>query len=75
MKSIAAIQLDPKSNLTVDEIEIPDPVKKQVQVKLISSGICHSQLHHMHDAQLTRPLSLGHEAVGIVTKVLSLIHI
>ena len=69
MKSIAAIQLDPKSNLIVDEIEIPDPVKKQVQVKLISSGICHSQLHHMHDAQLTSPLSLGHEAVGIVTKV------
>ena len=69
MKSIAAIQLDPKSNLIVDEIDIPDPVKTQVQVKLISSGICHSQLHHMHDAKLTRPLSLGHEAVGVVTKV------
>ena len=58
-----------KVDFSEQAVMISKAIKKQVQVKLISSGICHSQLHHMHDPQLTRPLSLGHEAVGIVTKV------
>ena len=37
-------------------------------IKLISSGICHSQLHQMHDKNLPKPFLLGHEATGVVLK-------
>jgi len=69
MKALSAIQLEPQGNLIIDEIDLADPEGKQVQIKLISSGICHSQLHQMHDNSLPRPFLLGHEATGIVTKV------
>jgi len=55
--------------LIIDEIEIPDPSPDQVIVKLFSSGICHSQLHQIHQPELPRPLMLGHEGTGVVTHV------
>jgi len=45
MRSKAAIQLEFNQPLVVDELEFPDPGPDQVMVKLISSGVCHSQLH------------------------------
>ena len=68
MKSISAIQLHNKPELIIDEIDIADPVGNQVMIKLISSGICHSQLHQMHDNSLPKPFLLGHEATGVVIK-------
>tara|TARA_B100000941_G_scaffold286611_1_gene260483 strand:- start:10325 stop:11383 length:1059 start_codon:yes stop_codon:yes gene_type:complete len=68
IKSLSAIQLGNKPELVVDEIDIADPVGNQVMIKLISSGICHSQLHQMHDSNLPKPLLLGHEATGVVMK-------
>ena len=69
MKSVAAVDTGHGKPLEVDEIEIPDPRPDQVIVKLYSSGICHSQLHQMHNAANKRPMLLGHEATGIVTHV------
>ena len=69
MKSRAAIHTQHGKPLTVDEIDIPDPKDEQVVVKLFSSGVCHSQLHQMHNPTLARPLLLGHEGTGIVTHV------
>ena len=68
MKSISAIQLHNKPELIIDEIDIADPVGNQVMIKLVSSGICHSQLHQMHDNSLPKPFLLGHEATGVVIK-------
>ena len=45
MKTKAAVQIAPGDQLTVDELELPDPKADQVLVKLYSSGVCHSQLH------------------------------
>ena len=69
MKSRAAIQTSADGRLIVDELEIPDPEPDQVIVKLFSSGVCHSQLHQMHNPELPRPLVLGHEGTGVVTHV------
>ena len=66
MKTRAAIQLEHNGPLTVDEIELPDPDENQVIVKQFASGVCHSQLHQMHNPNLVRPLLLGHEATGVV---------
>ena len=51
--------------LNVEEISIPDPSPKQVVVKQYASGICHSQLHQMHNPR-RRPVLLGHESTGVV---------
>jgi Zn-dependent alcohol dehydrogenase len=69
VSTIAAIQTDPNGALLVEELELPDPRPDQVRVKLLSSGVCHSQLHQMHNADLARPLLLGHEGTGIVADV------
>ncbi|MBW1711201.1 MAG: zinc-binding dehydrogenase [Deltaproteobacteria bacterium] len=53
--------------LRVEEITLPDPGPDQVLVKLFSSGVCHSQLHQIHQPRKT-PVVLGHEATGVVLK-------
>ncbi|MYD43565.1 MAG: zinc-binding dehydrogenase [Gammaproteobacteria bacterium] len=51
--------------LNIEEIAIPDPGPTQVVVKQFASGICHSQLHQMHNPR-RGPTLLGHESTGIV---------
>ena len=69
MKTVAAIQTEIGGPLHIDELELPDPGPDQVTVKLYSSGVCHSQLHQMHNPALGRPLLLGHEGTGVVTAI------
>jgi len=69
MKSRAAIHVGHGKELVVDEINIPDPKDDQVVVKLYSSGVCHSQLHQMHNPETPTPSLLGHEGFGVVTQV------
>ena len=69
MRTRAALQTALEQRLIIDEIEIPDPQSNQVIVKLASSGVCHSQLHGMHDPQQPRPMVLGHEGAGTVNRV------
>src|SRR5512146_1606854 len=66
MKTRAAIQLELNGSLVVDEIELPEPDDSQIVVKQFASGICHSQLHQMHNPASVRPLLLGHESTGVV---------
>ena len=69
MKTIAAVQTENGGLLRLEELELPDPGPDQVTVKLFSSGVCHSQLHQMHNPSLGRPLLLGHEGTGVVTRL------
>jgi Zn-dependent alcohol dehydrogenase len=69
MKSRAAIQVEPGGALVVEEIDIPDPGPNQVTVRNFASGVCYSQVHQLRDPKLPRPMGLGHEGTGVVTKV------
>ena len=65
----AAIYLEPRKSLIVDEVEFADPAPDQVLVKLFASGICHSQLHTMQRPARPGqrlPALLGHESTGAV---------
>lgn len=69
MKVRAAILVEQRKPLVIDEIEIPPLRYGQVLVKLLSSGICGSQLGEIDgvkgpDAYL--PHLLGHEGCGEV---------
>lgn len=68
MKTVAAVQTETGGPLRLEEVELLDPASDQVTVKLFSSGVCHSQLHQMQNPSLGRPLLLGHEGTGIVTR-------
>lgn len=69
MKSLAAILVEQKKPLALEEIEIPKLTFGQVLVKVICSGICGSQLGEIdgvkgEDRYL--PHLLGHEGTGEV---------
>jgi Zn-dependent alcohol dehydrogenase len=66
VKTRVAIQPEHGKDMVVDEVELPDPDANQVIVKQFASGICHSQLHQLHNPALVRPLLLGHESTGVV---------
>jgi len=67
MKVKAALSLEVGKPLVIDQLEIGDPGPTHVIVKQFATGICHSQLHQIHNATLPRPLVLGHESTGVVT--------
>ena len=68
MKTRAAIKAQHGVPLLVEEIELEDPGDDEVLVKLFATGICHSQLHQLHDPLSPMPLLLGHEGTGVVLK-------
>ena len=58
--------------LVVGDNPIPEPGPGQALVKLIASGVCHTDLHAAHGDWPVKPkvpLIPGHEGVGIVEKV------
>jgi Zn-dependent alcohol dehydrogenase len=69
MKSKAAIQIEPRGPLVIEEIDIPDPGPNQVTVRNLASGVCYSQVHQLGNPGLPRPMGLGHEGSGVVTHV------
>lgn len=55
-----------------EDLEIPEPGRGQVLVKLISSGVCHTDLHAKDGDWPVKPeppFVPGHEGVGEVVKV------
>jgi len=59
-------------DLVVGEHEIPEPGPHQALVKLIASGVCHTDLHAAGGDWPVKPklpLIPGHEGVGIVEKL------
>jgi propanol-preferring alcohol dehydrogenase len=59
-------------DLTIDKVPVPTPGPGQALVKLISSGVCHTDLHAvMGDwpVKPTPPFIPGHEGVGTVVSL------
>jgi Zn-dependent alcohol dehydrogenase len=69
MKTTAAVQVEPRGQLVIDEIDLPDPGPNQVTVRNFASGVCYSQVHQLRNPRLPRPMGLGHEGSGVVTDV------
>lgn len=67
MPTTARVAVLPKEKgpLAIVEVTFPDPAPHQVVIKQYASGICHSQLHQIHNPRAT-PVVLGHESTGVV---------
>jgi Zn-dependent alcohol dehydrogenase len=66
MKVQAVLSLEVGGRLVVDDLDIGEPGPTHVVVKQFATGVCHSQLHQIHNPALPRPLVLGHESTGMV---------
>jgi len=56
--------------LVVEEVELDEPQSNEILVKLVATGVCHSDLHFMHgDMPQPLPFVPGHEGAGIVERV------
>lgn len=73
MQTVGALLWEPGTNSgwSVEEIELDPPKRREVVVKLTSSGICHSDDHlDTGDIPLPwAPILGGHEGAGVVTEV------
>src|SRR3954465_12449676 len=55
---------------TRDDIEIAPPGPGEVRVKVVASGVCHSDLSVQNGTiPLPTPIVLGHEGAGIIQEV------
>ena len=66
----AAVLYEPNSPLRVEEVTLDEPQDQEVLVKLVATGVCHTDLHVIKgDIPVPMPVVLGHEGAGIVDKV------
>jgi len=67
----AAIAYKPQSTVVVEEVELAKPSGSEVLVRLMASGVCHSDWHILKGEWGDRqfPLILGHEGAGVVEAV------
>ncbi len=70
-KGRAVILDKPNGEFTIDEAELPEPKEGELLVKLEMCGVCGTDAHmyHGHLPGTKFPIVLGHEPVGIITKL------
>lgn len=71
IKSKAAIAWGPNQPLSIEEVDVMLPKKGEVLVKIIASGVCHTDAFTLsgEDPEGIFPAILGHEGGGIVEQV------
>lgn len=65
----AAVLRDFSLGIHLEDLPIPEPKPNQVLVRILASGICHTDLHAVQgswDKKPVLPLIPGHEGVGII---------
>ncbi len=66
----AAVFHGPHQPLTIEDVDIAKPIGREVLVRTVASGVCHSDLHFVDGFYpFPTPAILGHEAAGIVEAV------
>ena len=67
----AAVLYKPETNLIIEEMDLKEPGPEEVLIKMISSGVCHSDWHMIKGEwnHLPLPSMLGHEGAGIVEAI------
>src|SRR5688572_33396829 len=71
MKMRAAVLESFGEPLVVQEVELDDPKGREVLVRLVACGVCHTDLYTAPavDPSGYAPTVLGHEGAGVVEKV------
>lgn len=64
----AALLYEKERKLQIEEIEKPEPQKDEILVKVLSCGVCHTDIHYLEGVPTFKkpPIILGHEVLGEV---------
>ena len=66
----AAILREAHKPISVEDVEIADPIGREVLIRTSAAGVCHSDLHFQQGLYVCpMPAVLGHESAGIVEAV------
>jgi len=66
----AAVMHQAGQPLVIEEVEVADPAPREVLIRTVAAGVCHSDLHILEGAYPWKtPVVLGHESAGIVEAV------
>ena len=64
-----AYQLIERGRAEMRDIPTPEPGAGEVLIEVVGAGVCHSDLHLIHEAPFKRlPMTLGHEISGRIAK-------
>ncbi|AGX02432.1 MULTISPECIES: NAD(P)-dependent alcohol dehydrogenase [Bacillus] len=69
MKIKAAVTHGQGENFKIEEVELAEPKANEVLIKIIASGVCHTDAVARDLGLTPYPVVLGHEGSGIVEKV------
>lgn len=71
IKSQAAVAWQPNAPLSIETIDVMPPQKGEVLVRIIASGVCHTDQFTLSgaDPEGVFPCILGHEGAGIVEAI------
>ena len=66
----AAVLYEKFQPLVVEDLDLESPRPREALVKIVASGVCHSDLHYIKgDREHPLPVVLGHEGAGVVEAV------
>ena len=70
MQTNAAVVYEHSAPVVVDNLTLDDPKENEVLLRMVASGVCHSDLSVVNDTiHFDPPVALGHEGAGIVERV------
>ena len=70
MKITAAVSRDPGSKApALEQLELEDPRPGEMRIRLVATGICHTDLHEHPGRHAPHPIVLGHEGAGVVEEL------
>jgi S-(hydroxymethyl)glutathione dehydrogenase/alcohol dehydrogenase len=71
----AAVFREVNQPMEIEEIQVSKPGPREVLVRTVAAGVCHSDLHFFNGTYPgVLPMVLGHESAGIVEQVGSDVH-
>ncbi|NXE40792.1 ADH1 dehydrogenase, partial [Ptilorrhoa leucosticta] len=67
----AAVAWAPGKSLSIEEVEVAPPKAGEVRIKIVATGICHSDEHILKGSlpNVEFPVIPGHEGAGIVESI------
>ena len=69
MKITAAVSRGDRPSPALEQLELEEPRAGEMRIRLVATGICHTDLHEHPGRHSPHPIVLGHEGAGVVEKL------
>ncbi|MGZ3259509.1 MAG: alcohol dehydrogenase catalytic domain-containing protein, partial [Croceibacterium sp.] len=69
MKITAAVSRGVSDAPALEQLELEEPRAGEMRIRLVATGICHTDLHEHPGRHSPHPIVLGHEGAGVVEKL------